>query len=230
MCCILSCCCDSPADLHFISRIASEDSSKCITGEERVFILKGDKVLEYSQKTGEITETDLRLDKPDYAAIVKQKIDEICANVTYKSNESNPDNQYKTESHVFDKVVEKAKVPDLIKSDIDISSIKIKPVMDFLVNINANEINKFKQVQNYDKDFDEENLDLATICTLGIKILLKNSAPEDVLELKKTILITHLVMQKIDELKAKKAEKKDHDTNAGKQKESEENKKDKDSK
>ena len=214
MCCIFSspsgnC---EPSDTHFISRIASEDSCKCITGEERVFILKGDKVLEYSQKTGEITETDLRLVKPDYVAAAKKKIDEICSKIKYESNASKP---YKTESYIFNEVANN-NVSDLIKSDIDISSIKIKPVMDFLVNIGADEINKLKQAQNYD----DEDLDTATICTIGIKMFLKSGAPEEVLALKRMILITHLVMQKVSELKAAVSPRKDPDTNDGEQKDS----------
>ena len=189
MSCLLSCHIDPPADLHFISRIANEDSCKYITGEERVFILKEDKVLEYSQKTGAITETDLRITKPDYEAIVKQIIDEKIFNEGFI-----PDKEY-----VLD-MIRFLLDSDLIKFDFDISGIKIKPVMDFLVRLDDKEIIIRELIGKEDEDEDED-LDKATIYTCEIKKFLKSGCDsKKIIYLKTIVLITHLIMQKFDEL------------------------------
>ena len=172
---------------------------------DKVFVIRNNVVFEYNHTTGKLVDSDYILTTPDYIAMVRQKISELCVGIKYETCDKYP---FKTESYVFDTIV-KAKVIDIFKHDVDISALKVKPIIEFLISINADVIELLKKslgVEGMHPD-----LDIPTVCLIGIKILLDTGSEEDVTKLKKILLITDLIMKQIDKMKA--AAKPTPDTN-----------------
>ena len=137
----------------------------------------------------------------DYISMLDLKIKEICSNVIYESDATHTK---QTESDiygvVYNKIVSEG-IFDLFSFDVDASSIKIKPVIDFLINVNSKFIDEIINLTAVESDPD---LDFSTALTIKIKALMSknNSNARDVRKLSKILLLTNMVMKYFAELKA----------------------------
>lgn len=195
MCCLLSI---PIRDAYYLSRIANDDARNIISGDDRVYIVHDGKVFEYSQKNGSVVESDAQIVYPDYAELVKQKIDEVCVGAGYESNENHP---FKTESFVYDRI-KSLNLGDLLKNyDFDLKSIDLSAVFLFMEHVDPEVTNKL--VKHVLKDVDPAafNLHRPTLCTLALASM-EDKASSEVENLKRTIFIADLVRQKVDELRA----------------------------
>ena len=164
---------------------------------DRIFILhENGTVGEYDVLTDTCVPTDARIVYPDYVELVKQKIDELCADVTYQSKPDRP----VTERYVFAKVIQ-AKVIDMFTVTPDISKIDLKPVFEFMVM--AEESGAVDQIV---KPFTTGSMNLGWISAVDVYAIslqsIMNEGGEAAENLKKLVFIADLVRQKVDELRA----------------------------
>ena len=137
----------------------------------------------------------------DYISMLDLKIKEICSNVIYESDATHTK---QTESLIYGVVydkIEREGILDLFSFDVDASSIKIKPVIDFLINVNSKFLDEIINLTAVESDPD---LDLSTALTIKIKALIceNNSNARDVRKLSKILLLTNMVMKYFADLKA----------------------------
>ena len=176
---------------------------------DRIFILhENGTVGEYDVLTDTCVPTDAKIVEPDCAELVKQKIDELCAGVTYQSKPDKP----VTERFVFAKVIQ-AKVIDMLTTTPDISKIDLKPVFEFMVM--AEESGAVDQII---KPFTTGSMNLGWISPVDVYAIslqsIMNEGGEAAENLKKLVFIADLVRQKVDELRAAAGANKNVNTNS----------------
>jgi hypothetical protein len=180
-------------DMSRNNKFNATDRVLVLTAAGKIFEVGADKTF---------TKLNCKLVEIDYNALVAEKIEELCSAISYESNAGKP---YKTESTMYDKIIGN-KVTDLIDTDdVDISSVKIKSVIDFLINIKPEPevIETLKSMMSNVVKIDP-NLDLASILTYGVQMILKEGTAE-IVTIKKVLLVASILMAYIEKRKLEKA-------------------------
>ncbi len=177
-----------------------------LKSDDRFFVLHPDNsFLEYDRVSREWRKSNLCLVKiDDYVSMLDLKIKEICSNINYETEETySPEIESVIYGEVFDSH-EWDDIFDLITFDVDVSSIKIKSVIDFLIKVDSKFIDAIQNLTHFESDSD---MDLATMLTIRIKGLFKHLKKadrvkeEDVRKLKMILLVTNMVMKNLAEIK-----------------------------
>jgi hypothetical protein len=186
-----------------------------ITSNDRVFVLRNNAVFEYNHTTGKLVDSDYTLTAPDYTAMVRQKINEICIGIKYETCAKHP---FKTESFVFSTIV-KANVIDMLKCDVDISALEVKPIIEFLINVKADIIELLKK--SVGMEGAHPDLDISTVCIVAINMMLTDggSDAEAIIRLKKILLLTDMIMQQVEVMKTAAKHKNNTEINSDEKKE-----------
>lgn len=167
-----------------------------VCDSDKIFVQRDGVILEYDRESDTLVDTNFKLVKIDRTNVAKKKIQEICAGISYESNSKKP---YKTESFVFHEVVD-AKVIDLITDTANVSSLMIRPIIEFLVNVNADIIELLKK--SIGMEGEHSDLDIPTVCIIAINAVLTGGDSNEIIKLKKILLLTAMIMEQVDEMKA----------------------------
>lgn len=190
----------------------NDDSTIMLDGlcpTDKIFIQhENGTVDEYDVLTKTCVPTDVRIVYPDCVELVKQKIDELCAGVTYQSKPDKP----VTERFVFAKIAQ-AKVIDMLTVTPDISKIDPKSVFEFMVMAEESGV-----VDQIIKPFTTGSMNLGWISPVDVYAItlqsIMNEGGEAAENLKKLVFIADLVRQKVDELRATAGANRNVNTNS----------------